>query len=65
MTNPPGEFGARAAALLCSVLAGSEAGQAAHRPVYAQSGRRSPAAWPAHRECAGAAEQAARTPAQA
>lgn len=50
--SPPGEFGARAAALLCSVLAGSEAGQAANRPVSAQSGRPGHAMWPAeaHRE---------------
>ena len=64
--HPPAEFGARAAALLCSVLAGAAAGQAANRPAAAQGGRRRRAAWSAEADRGSfeAADEAARTPAQ-
>ena len=64
--DPQGEFGARAAALLCSVLASAEPGLAATRPLSAAGGRRRTASWSAeaHRERFEAVDEAARTPAQ-
>jgi hypothetical protein len=66
LDDPQGEFGARAAALLCSVFASAEPGLAAPRPLSAQGGRRRHAVWPAeaHRERFGSAGEAAPTPAQ-
>jgi hypothetical protein len=69
LTDPPAWFGARAAALLCTVLPGWEAGQAAIGPAGRRRVRRraKPApTWSAEadRECFQSVNEAAGAPAQ-
>jgi hypothetical protein len=65
LTGRPAEFGAQAAALLCSVLTGWDADQGMTRPSGTPHARRRRAAWSAEadRECFQPVNEAAGTPA--